>query len=60
MSAKLTPKQQEALAQLTKYGSLTVGYQSPTIMRTFEKLVEKGFAYIVCEYKGIAKEYGKY
>lgn len=56
---KLTKRQQEALAQLTQYGSLTVGYQSPAIMRTFEKLVEKGLAYILCEYKGIGKEYAK-
>jgi len=60
MTTKLTPKQQDALNQLTKYGSLTVGYQSPTIMRTFEKLVEKGLVYIVCEYSGIGKEYAKY
>jgi DNA-binding MarR family transcriptional regulator len=59
MTTKLTPKQNEALAQLTKYGSLTVGYQSPTIMRTFDSLVKKGLVYILSDHKGLYKEYRK-
>lgn len=43
MTTKLTKVQQVRLDQL-KTGPFYVSYGSPVIMRTFEKLVEKGLA----------------
>lgn len=44
MNAKLTKNQNEALENLRENTRLYVGYVTPRIMRTFDKLVEKGFA----------------
>jgi hypothetical protein len=46
-TAKLTKVQTRELSELRKYGWLFVGYRSPSLVRTFDKLVEKGYAKVV-------------
>ena len=44
---KLTKVQKQQLENLQSNGKLYVGHNSPLIIRTFDKLVEKGLARIV-------------
>ena len=46
---KLTKRQQEELENLKENGTIYVGYNSSDIMRTYNKLVEKGYAKIIGE-----------
>lgn len=44
---KLTKVQQTNLNELIKNGSLYIGYGCPVLIRTFDKLVEKGLAKVI-------------
>jgi hypothetical protein len=52
---KLTKKQQELYNNLKENGTLYVGYNSPALMNSFNKLVDKGYATVKQETSG--KEY---
>lgn len=39
---KLTKNQKRAVEEVSHYGTLYCGYNSPSVMRTFEILVKKG------------------
>jgi hypothetical protein len=54
---RLTKRQAEHRNDLVKNEKLYVGYNSPDIMRSFNALVEKGYAKVIKEYPGLGKKF---
>lgn len=54
---KLTKVQKTQLENLKENKKLFVGYNCPSIMRTFNILVKKGYAEVSQEYPGLGKDF---